>query len=103
MPTNPRIEASGDKYVNSRLKARSTIDDLLSPDGCAMDEDTEKAELFDHFFPSVFTEEALSPVPEINFTSVPPLDDTTLSPEMVYNKLKELNPSLRVLMDGPLL
>jgi len=40
----------GDIYVNSRLQTRSTIDDLLSPDGHSVHTDIEKAELFNQFF-----------------------------------------------------
>jgi len=59
------------RYVNSRLKTRSTIDDLLSSDGHSVHTDIKKAELFNQLFHQFFTEEDLSHILELVITPVP--------------------------------
>ena len=67
------------RYVNSRLKTHSTIDDILCPDGHSVHNDTKKVILFNQFFSSVFTKEDLSHIPELNIDPVPPLNTVSLS------------------------
>lgn len=52
------------KYVNSQLKTRNGISELLKDDGTTATNDLEKAETLNEFFSSVFTREDLSSIPE---------------------------------------
>ena len=52
-------------YVNSRTKTRSKIPSLNTVDGCKARTVAEKAEALNEFFSSVFTEERMDNIPNV--------------------------------------
>ena len=48
------------KYSKSQLKTHSTINDLIDSDGNTVHSDTPKAQIFNNYFTSVFTNEDVS-------------------------------------------
>jgi hypothetical protein len=72
------------KYANSRLKSRTRIDDLNREDGTQATTNKEKAEEFNKFLSSVFTDEDLEdiPSPEATFNGTP-LDDVQINPDII--------------------
>ena len=81
-------------YATSRLKTREKISSLAKPDGTTAKTAQDKAETLNNFFASVFTVEDLTNMPS------PPtyvIDEVIYSilitPEVVQNKLKSLNPN----------
>jgi hypothetical protein len=51
-------------YVNSKLKTRQPVADLLKDDGSLTTNDKEKAEVLNKFFETVFTNEDTSSIPQ---------------------------------------
>ena len=89
------------KYINSRLKTRTSIEDLECEDGSVARTDMEKAEELRRFFSSVFTVENLQQVPV--FTDRAPslcIDDLTFTTDDIRKRLKDLNPSKSPGPDG---
>ena len=82
------------KYINSKLKRTTGISNLIKPDGTTTVSDSEKANVLNNFFTSVFTKESLNDVP-----TLPPrnngayLCDLLLTREAVENKLNKLDPN----------
>ena len=54
------------KYINSKRKCKININSLLSPDGIITEDDTEKVDILNTFFTSVFTKEDLNDIPDFN-------------------------------------
>ena len=80
------------RYVNSRLKVHPTINDLQHPDGSTAHTDSDKADKFNHFFTSVFTQENLSLIPSFTLDhTMPSLHTVSISPNIVYKKLLDIN------------
>jgi len=79
------------KYVRSQYKTSTCVCDLESPDGTLSSSDTQKAELLNAFFASVFTSEDMTHVPDLSerkFTST--VDSITVTPEKVCKLLNSL-------------
>ena len=53
------------RYVNSRMKTRSTIENLVDVDGTVASQDADKVRVLNGFFSSVFTAENASNSPEL--------------------------------------
>lgn len=53
------------QYVNSKLHTKSNIADLRVDNGSMVEDDTQKATMFNNFFGSVFTKENLQNIPEL--------------------------------------
>ena len=89
------------RYVNSRRKTKSRIDDLQKQDGTMASTDAEKAQLLSDFFSSVFTRENCSEIPRLpthwNGLICESID---LTPELVEGKLRALRPSSSPGPDG---
>jgi len=61
---NPKAFYKKDyKYVNSKLKTRSSVADLRTDDEKVISCDTEKANVFNEFFSSVYTVEDVVNMP----------------------------------------
>ena len=76
------------RYVNTRVKTKTGIEDLKKPDGSIASSDREKANLLSDFFASVFVEEDCSVIPGL----VPQWDGPSLvtvevDPQLVERKL----------------
>ena len=82
------------RYVNSKLKSRTTIGHLTRPDGTETKTDEETAEALNQFFSSVFTEEDLKNIPTLNQKyHGNPLERVQITTELITAKLKKLNPT----------
>jgi len=53
------------RYVNSKIKGRGVIPDLLNYDGSVINENLDKANAFNEFFSSVFTKEDTTELPDL--------------------------------------
>ena len=82
------------KYVNNSSKVRAEIGRLKLPDGSLTSNSCETAEALNNYFASVFTMEDLSqpPYPESIIPDIS-LSSITITPEQVFLKLSNLNPS----------
>ena len=89
--TNPR---SFWKYVNTKLSRSTGIPNLTKTDGNLTSSDDEKANVLNSFFSSVFTQEDLSDIPNIeNLSKNTFLTDIIITRDAVKSKLKNLNPA----------
>ena len=80
------------KYAQSRLKTKTRIDDLEREDGSRATTGVEKAEEFNTFFSSVFTQEDVEEIPTLDYEFPgSPLEDIQISPDLIMKKLKKLN------------
>ena len=87
-------------YVKSKTKTKSKIPILMKMDGSEAVTAPEKAETLNSFFSSNFTEENLElPNDDTPFLGEY-LDAFTITPQMVLNKLRELNPGKTPGPDG---
>jgi hypothetical protein len=80
-------------YARTKLNTRDGIADLTDG-GTKVSSDSEKANVLNNFFSSVFTDEDTSQIPDCaqqDFQSV--LQDVDISSDAVLKKLKELNPN----------
>ena len=64
----------------------------LQVDGRAIDDDLSKAESFNDYFGSVFTQEDNSPLPCLPVTDYPSIDPIEVSTEGVFSLLQSLDP-----------
>ena len=89
-------------YVNSKTKVRSKIPNLRKADGTEATTAIAKAEILNKFFSSIFTTEML--VDSLVNHDTPFLGDYlnsfTITPEMVRDKLHDLNPEKSPGPDG---
>ena len=53
------------RYANGKLKTRVEVADLRSEHGSTITNDSEKAEMFNKFFSSVYTKEDLQCLPDV--------------------------------------
>ena len=60
------------QYVNSKMKTRSVISELLCPDGSLVNSDSQMATLFNDYFSSVFTCEDTNTIPTTDASGTPP-------------------------------
>ena len=80
-------------YLLTRLKTHSTINALINPDGNIVHSDTLKVEIFNNFFTSVFTNENISSLPVFALdATVPALSDVDITPDIVLEKLRIMQP-----------
>ena len=79
------------RYCKSKLKSRSRLGDLQRDDDSLTSEDTEKAELLNTYFTSVFTRENLDNIPNMKskLSNSPPII-VEFTPETVLKKLNRL-------------
>ena len=89
------------KYAKSRLKTRETIPNLKNDDGSFSIIPKDKAESFNNYFSSVFSEEDLSNIPSIQdeFTGTL-LESINITKEVVLQMLMDLNPNKSPGPDG---
>ena len=89
------------KYINSRLKTRTRVEDLLREDGLYARTASEKAEELHKFFATIFTEENHAQVPELEDKSgglsISTVDFNEID---IENRLKQLNPNKSPGPDG---
>ena len=89
------------KYVRSRMKTTSKISDLDMGHGRMTSTNKEKVDTLNSFFCSVFTRENYEDTPTLqSIYDDTPLDDITLTEEIIKNKLLKLNPNKSPGPDG---
>ena len=89
------------RYVNSRLKTRTGIADLMEDDGSMVSSNEDKARLLNSFFTSVFTIEDTDSVPVMEPRSFKePLRDIPIGEDTVRTKLEKLLPAKSPGPDG---
>ena len=83
------------KYVQEKTKQKTGIATLIKEDGSIAETDKEKAETLNTFFTSVFTNENVTNIPQLNESSLSEdinVCDLRVTPLAVENKLKALDP-----------
>ena len=88
---NPKVFYS---FVNSKMKVREGLSDLIDTEGNAVTSEKGKAEVLNGFFCSVFTQERTDEIPACERRGTNSfLDKVEFSKETVLKKLKNINPS----------
>ena len=90
------------KYINTRLKTRSTIPDLIKEDGSLTANDTEKTQTLNKFFCQVFTQENDNP-PDLTPELLPGITEhepLTFTVELIEKKLRKLDANKAAGPDG---
>ena len=79
------------RYVNSRIRSKTGIEDLKRADGSLTQTDQEKADLLSDFFSSVFQTEDCSSLPSLpRQWEGPFLERVEISPALVEERLRSL-------------
>ena len=79
------------QYINSKNKTKETIPDLLKPDGSFSKSTTEKCNMFNSFFASVFTKEGDGELPVFEKIVTNFLENISISENQMYEALNSLN------------
>ena len=80
------------QYVNSKLRTKSAIGDLKADNGNMVDDDTQKAAMFNSFFGTVFTRENLQNLPDVEKKRCQnELDSIEISESIVRDVLRKLH------------
>lgn len=88
---NPKIFYA---YTNRKMKVKEGIGDLIDDEGEKVTSNEGKAKLLNNFFCSVFTTERMEDIPSCeNKNPNITLEDIVFTKEIVYKKLKEINPA----------
>ena len=75
------------QYINSKVKTRPSITELLRSDGTTLSSDAEMANLLKDYFSSVFTDEDSTSLPAVDPTGTLLISNSVeFTPEMVCNK-----------------
>ena len=87
--------------MNRKLENRSDIAPLKTADGTLLTDDTDKADLLNSYFKSVFTKDngSLSPFPS-RLTNEDFISDISTSPEIIFRILKKLKTNSAAGPDG---
>ena len=90
------------RYANTRMKTRSTIENLVGVDGVVASADVDKAKVLNSFFSSVFSAGGTSTTPDCvtDNDGVPPLEVVDFSTSLVNLKMAKLRPSSSPGPDG---
>ena len=89
------------RYVNSKLKSRQTINDLVDDTGQRISDNQEKANLLNNYFSSVFTREDTSSHPTLTtLYNGPILSTIDITHDKVEKKLSKLKTSKSQGPDG---
>ena len=81
------------KYVSSKTKYKGKISELIDREGNLATDDSDKAEVLNDHFASVFTIEDTSYIPPINIPQedLTVLDHLEITSEKIIRQLSELN------------
>lgn len=81
-------------YIRSKSKKQHNFPDMITTEGTILTEDNDKANHFNNYFASVFTEEDRGEIPQLEQRiGDNSLSNVTFSPESVELQLKKLNTS----------
>ena len=79
------------RYAKSRTSCRSGVPDLDKGDGSKTKTDSEKAEVLNNFFKSVFTTEVTGPIPEMDdYSFSEAIQDISVTEENIEKLLEQL-------------
>ena len=78
-------------YASSKLKTRENVGDLEDEEGKLHTLDTDKTDIMNVFFCSVYTEENTSRIPDFDNRSPKDLPLPIITEDIVFKKLKALN------------
>ena len=82
------------KYINLRLKAKAQVGDLRRGDGSFAQTSEDKAEELNMFFSSIFTEENLNDIPNLEDRSNGYyIDDVEFAAEDIKRRMEKLSPN----------
>ena len=81
------------RYVKSKSHSNRDFPKLVDDDGKVFKTDSEKANLLNNYFVSVFTTENLSSIPTPSFQSESELSEIVINPDVVLKQLNKLNTS----------
>eukprot|EP00057_Strongylocentrotus_purpuratus_P023156 XP_011677630.1 PREDICTED: RNA-directed DNA polymerase from mobile element jockey-like [Strongylocentrotus purpuratus] len=89
------------KYIQSKLKVKSAIENLCKPDGSIAESDNEKAELLNNYFCSVFTKENLNNIPELQGRDYSAcLEDMIIHREKIHLLIEKMDQTKSAGPDG---
>ena len=88
--TNPKAFY---QYISSKTTKKDKISDLEKPDGETTSNDQEKSEVLNNFFTSVFTDEDLNNIPDLNINQ--DIQTKSSSAEVTTEEMKKLLEQLK--------
>ena len=79
------------QYVSSKIKTRDKVANLKQKDGTLTENDSQKSNVLNNFFASVFTHEDKNNLPTFNSCTNNTIDSIRVTEEDMYNALNNLN------------
>ena len=80
------------QYVNSKVKTRPSITELICSDDTVTCSDFEMATLFNNYFSTVFTNEDITSTPAIDPNGSPPISESIdFTPDIVLDKIMNMH------------
>lgn len=80
-------------YVRSKTRTKTSIGQLETPDGNCTNESSEKAEILNNYFASVFESEGSETLPDFEDRNFEPLTDIEITQSKVSKAIDKLKPS----------
>ena len=79
------------KYIQDKTSLTDKVQDLIKPDGSMTSGDSEKSEVLNNQFSSVFTSEDISNIPKTANSPITNIDSLEITEQNVYDKLSGIN------------
>ena len=81
------------RYVNSKIKPKEGVSNLVKEDGKLTENNQEKTEVLNNFFQSVYTSEDKNNIPTFEKKTDKVISTISVTENDMYNALKNLNPN----------